>query len=433
MSALDVYCDGTLVGTLEDARDGLRFAYDETWRAAGHPPLSQSLPLHGELLPEAVDAFFAGLLPEGRPRRQLARTLGISEGNDFALLEALGGDCPGAISLYPAGGDKPEGASGADVRWLSDAEVATLIETLPERPMLAEEDGEIRLSLAGAQDKLPVVFDGERIGVTAGRTPSTHILKTPIPRYEGTIANEALCLALGHQFGIRTAVVQPWAAAGGRCLLVERYDRERERSQVRRLHQEDFCQALAVPPARKYQAHGGPSLDDCFELVRRATNVPGRHLPLLLDAVALNFLVGNHDAHGKNFSLLYRAGTVEMAPLYDILSTAVYPGLSRKMAMKMGGENRPDYVESRHIDRMLEGAGLAIAASRNRLSGIAAAAPQAVRQVRDELAAEGWGHPVLDTVVEIVDRRAARLAKIAAPRAHARLASPAGERGAAPL
>jgi serine/threonine-protein kinase HipA len=419
MRALEVYCDGTLVGTLEDAREALRFAYDDAWRATGRPPLSQSLPVDGALSPEAVEAFFAGLLPEGRPRRQLARTLGISEGNDFALLEALGGDCPGAISFYPVGRGKPEEARGADVRWLSDAEVATLIETLPDRPMLAEEDGEIRLSLAGAQDKLPVVFDGERIGVTAGRTPSTHILKTPIPRYEGTIVNEALCLALGRRLGMRTAAAQPWEAAGAQCLLVERYDRERDGSRVRRVHQEDFCQALAVSPGRKYQAHGGPSLDDCFGLVRRATNVPGRHLPLLLDAVALNFLVGNHDAHGKNFSLLYRANRVEMAPLYDVLSTAVYPGLSRKMAMKIGGEYRPDYIESRHVERMIDGAGLAIAASRNRLSELAAAAPEAVRHVRAELTRDGWHDPILDRVVELADRRAARLARIAVPAEHA--------------
>jgi hypothetical protein len=135
--------------------------------------------------------------------------------------------------------------------------------------MHADEDGEYRLSLAGAQDKLPVVLrDDGRIGLTKGRTPSTHILKTPIEWLEHTIANEALCLAIGQELGIEAVTAAPRRVLGREYLLIERYGR-RVDDRPMRLHQEDFCQALGISTERKYQAEGGPSLAGCFALLRR--------------------------------------------------------------------------------------------------------------------------------------------------------------------
>lgn len=420
MTSLDVYCGSDLAGTLERTEGTLGFSYAESWREAGRPPLSQSLPVSGEASADTVRAFFAGLLPDGVPRRLLARRLGVSEGNDFALLEAVGGDCPGAISLLTPGSEPPVDGHGEDVKWLDDAELVELIRTIPERPMLVGEDGRIRLSLAGAQDKLPVVVgDDGRVGITSGITPSTHILKTPITRLAGTVVNEAFCLALGAKLGVPTVSAQPRRAVDAECLLVSRYDRLKLDGMTRRLHQEDFCQALGVAPEGKYEADGGPTLADCFGLVRHATTVAAPAMLLLLQAVGLSFLVGNHDAHGKNFSLLYGPELVGVAPLYDIVSTVAYAGLSRKMAMKIGGEYRPNYVRSRHLDRMVDAAGLGPALARRELRRLADDAPSAARAVRAELAADGWDDPVLDTVLEIVDRRAAWLTEIAAPRSAA--------------
>jgi serine/threonine-protein kinase HipA len=415
MRTLDVYCLGRLAGELAQTPDGLRFSYDDHWIEAGMPPISQSLPAEGTLPSDAVRAFFSGLLPEGEPRRRLARRLGTSARNDFALLAAIGGDCPGAISLVPPGHGAPTVEQGGDVRWLAESELAELIATLPERPMLAAEDGEIRLSLAGAQDKLPVVAsDDGRIGITTGRTPSTHILKTRIPRFSGTVVNEAFCLALGRRLDIPTVSAEPRRVDGTDYLLVTRYDREVSERHVHRLHQEDFCQALGVAPELKYEADGGPPLAACFGLVERATSVFASSTQRLFDAVALNFLVGNHDAHAKNFSLLYRPeGSVELAPFYDILSTVVYAGLSRKMAMRIGGEYRPDYVRSRHLDGMLVAAQLGPAPARRRLRRLAEAAPSVARTLRDEFAADGWDDPILDTILVILDRRSAQLRDVA--------------------
>jgi serine/threonine-protein kinase HipA len=413
---LEVWCFDEHAGTLSDGAGGLEFAYAERWRSAGRPPVSQSLPLDGSYAGGAVGAFFGGLLPEGASRELAARNLGVSVDNDFAMLAALGGDMAGAVSLL-APGEVP-GPVGADVEWLDDGDLVVLLDELPTRPLHADAEGEYRLSLAGAQDKLPVVVGADgRIGLTKGRTPSTHILKTPIAHLDGTVVNEALCPAIGRLLGIDAVVASPRRLADREFLLVERYDRARDDRGVRRLHQEDVCQALGIPSRRKYQSEGGPGLVDCFALLRHAVPVPAREVLKLLDAVVLSFLVGNHDAHAKNYALLYLpdSPTAILSPAYDILSTVVYPGLSRKMAMSIGSEYRPDYVQPRHLDQLLEQAGLGAAAARRRIRALATGAPAAAHQARGDLAAAGWEAPVLARVVDTVERRAARLIEIAAP------------------
>ena len=219
--------------------------------------------------------------------------------------------------------------------------------------------------------------------VSRGQTPSTHIIKTPIERLAHTVVNEAFCPMVGRELGVDVVDASAQRVAGREFLLVRRYDRREAGDGIVRLHQEDFCQALGVPTARKYQSEGGPSLADCFALVRRAIAVPAREVIKLLDDVGLNFLVGNHD--GKNLSLLYlpESGQAVLAPAYDVLSTFAYRkahNLTRKMAMSIGGEYRPEYVHGRHLDRLFDEAGLGAAAARRRLRGMAWDAPGAARQ-----------------------------------------------------
>jgi serine/threonine-protein kinase HipA len=407
---LVVWCFDRQAGALTQTANGMEFAYATGWLADEMPPLSQSLPLNGRFDAAAAASFFGGLLPEGEPRRLLARLLGVSESNDYSMLAMIAGDTAGAITLLPAG-ERPEPISG-DVEWLDDADLADLLTELPSRPMHVDADGEYRLSLAGAQDKLPVVVDSSgRIGLTRGQTPSTHIIKTPIERLDHTVVNEAFCPMVGRQLGVDVVDASAQRVAGQEFLLVKRYDRHETKDGIARLHQEDFCQALAVATARKYQAEGGPSLADCFALVRRATAVPATEVIKLLDDVALNFLVGNNDAHGKNFSLLYLPESRQsvLAPAYDVLSTFAYRrphNLTRKMAMSVGGEYRPDYVRARHLDRLFDEAGLGAAAARRRLRGMARDAPGAARNARQQLIDTGWDAPVLGRIVELVDERA---------------------------
>ncbi|MEV4419286.1 type II toxin-antitoxin system HipA family toxin [Patulibacter sp. NPDC049589] len=409
-----VRCFGRVAGTVRPDGGRIRFDYDAEWIAGNQPPLSHSLPLDGDFGVEQSTAFFGGLLPEGAPRSLLARRLGTSPANDYALLTALGGDTAGAISVDP-GGAPATGEAGDDVEWLTDDGVAVLIDGLPTRPMHADQDGEWRLSLAGAQDKLPVVVaqDGT-IGLTRGRTPSTHILKTPIARLDDTVANEAFCLRLGgaldasRRSGFRTVHARPIDVLGREALLVRRYDRALRDGTMIRLHQEDLCQALGIPTAQKYESDGGPGVTACVDVLRAAGDGPS--VPFFVDHLTLSFLVGNHDAHGKNFSLLYREGVrrAALAPAYDVLSTVAYHrthDLTRKMAMQIGGEYRPEYLAYRHLQRMCVDAGLGFGPTRSRIAALAQRAPRIADRVREEITDEGRHRPVLDRICEVVRER----------------------------
>ncbi|HEX2161171.1 MAG TPA: type II toxin-antitoxin system HipA family toxin [Thermoleophilaceae bacterium] len=403
MRALDVWLYGRHAGRLEQVDGRMRFTYAPEYVAAGGAPHSCSLPLGDHEHDREAEAFFANLLPEGEARTMVARRLGVSAGNDFGLLYEIGGDCAGAVTLLPPGASPETIAERAEIRWLDEPALAAALDELPRRPLLADPDEGIRLSLAGAQDKLPVVVSDGRIGIPLGRTPSTHIVKTPIARFDDTVANEALCLELARSLGLSAAAAEVRTADGREFLLVERYDRRHTAAGlVERIHQEDFCQALAVPPQLKYESEGGPGLADCFGVLRVASTQLAVDRLALLDAVTLNFLIGNHDAHGKNFSLLLEDGATRLAPLYDLVSTAVYAGLDRKMAMALGGEYRPDYVRRRHVERFAEQTRLNPAAVRRRMLRLAARARAAAPQVAERIDPR----PVLDRVLETVEQRA---------------------------
>jgi serine/threonine-protein kinase HipA len=367
--ALDVYLHNHLVGNLiQDDGGQMAFRYAESWLGtSGAMPLSQSLPLRKERFArKECRGFFAGILPEETKREIIARNLGISARNDFAMLEQIGGECAGAVSLIPAGEALPE--SHYSYRTLSSEELAAILKELPKRPLLAGEEG-IRLSLAGAQDKIAVRIEGDEISLPLGGAPSTHILKPTVERFEGVVSNEALCMNLAAAVGLPTATVQSRTVDGMAYLLVERYDRVHRSGSggvavLERLHQEDFCQAQGIVSEMKYQKEGGPSLKQCFALLREVSSTPVIDLVRLLDAVIYNYLVGKMDAHGKNFSLLYHGiGTgnmeVSFAPLYDIVSTIYYPELSRPMAMKIGGEYSSEKVMPKNFELLAEEAGLA--------------------------------------------------------------------------
>jgi serine/threonine-protein kinase HipA len=381
-TGLEVWLLNQRAGTLWLKDGELQFQYSALWLEQPQAiALSQSLPLQAEPFGDrACRPFFAGLLPEGQLRQRIAQQCQISRSNDFGLLVVIGGDCAGAVSLVV--GDQV--AAPDAVEWLEQDQLIALLDDLPQRPMLAQRDG-LRLSLAGAQDKLPVVFDGARIGLPLGSTASTHILKPAIAAVEGSVINEAFCMALGQAMGLQVADTEILAAGDRQVLLVGRYDRRRgEGERWLRLHQEDFCQALGIQPELKYQNEGGPDLNACFGLLRRATRPSAPQVIRLLDAVAFNALIGNHDAHAKNFSLLYTERTPTLAPLYDLLCTAVYPTLTAKMAMKLGSKYRFSEVQSRHWEKFAEAAGLSWAQTRKRVIRTAAQLPSMARRLQAE-------------------------------------------------
>lgn len=397
------------VGTLSLVQGRLNFRYAPAWLAKPDAmALSVALPLQAEAFDDhASRPFFAGLLPEGHMRRLIAQQFGFSRQNDLALLDRIGGECAGAVTFLPPGQAAPVPGRPDDVQWLSDDDVVAVLEELPRRPMLAGRGG-LRLSLAGAQDKLPVVFDGRRIGLPRNGTPSTHILKPPIPAVEGSVINEGFCMALAEAMHLKPARSRIHALPDRPVLLVERYDRLADAHQGRlRLHQEDFCQALGVVPELKYQSEGGPSLAQCFDLVRRVTRPSAPHVLRLLDGVIFNALIGNHDAHGKNFSLLYPGNTPVLAPFYDLLSTAVYATLTPTMAMKIGSKYRFSEVQARHWEQFAEGAGLGRAQARKRILHVARALPAAARALQQRSDAGFAGNTMVEAIIVLIEQRCA--------------------------
>jgi serine/threonine-protein kinase HipA len=340
---LTVYLNSTKAGLLE--RDGRRltFSYNADYLdLPGASPISRLLPLGPTVYEgEAVSAFFSNLLPEGGALTLVARQFGISKENVFGMLEAIGGDCAGAISVS-ASDSQPEPTGS--YRPVSEQDLSDELDRLPSHPFLAGEEG-VRLSLAGVQNKLPVFYDGDNYYIPEGVNPSSHILKTAIAHLDNTVINETFCMTLAARVGLPVPAAQVVTIGGKHVFMVERYDRRRTDSgDTVRLHQEDFCQALGLPPELKYEKEGGPGFSDCFQLVEDWSSEPVPDAINLLNWVIFNFIIGNADAHGKNVSFLYNERLVRVAPFYDLISTAVYRHLDNMFAMRIGGQRDPRYL-----------------------------------------------------------------------------------------
>jgi len=396
---LNVFLGEDLVGELvQDASGTTRFQYVQAWLASPAAlPLSASLPLRPEPFSRnETRPFFAGVLPEEESRRLIAKAFGVSDKNDFALLARLGAECAGAVSLLPPG-ELPV-STHPSYQEISGEELAERLGLLPRRPLLAGEKG-IRLSLAGAQGKLAVKISEGAIFLPLEGSPSSHILKPQNPHFPGLVENEYFCMKLAAEAGLHAAKVEIGMAGSIRFLQVERYDRRLlADGRLERIHQEDFCQALCVPPELKYQQEGGPNLKKCFDLVRAVTTIPGPDLLRLFDAVVFNVLIGNCDAHGKNFSLLREQSAVRMAPLYDLVSTQAYPDLASEMAMKLGGERNPQRLAGKNWRFFFDHAGISHAVAQQRLRATA----ERVLAASEKLSREGC--PGANVVSPIVHR-----------------------------
>jgi len=238
-------------------------------------------------------------------------------------------------------------------RELDEKKLHKIVTELPRRPLMAGERG-IRLSLAGAQNKLPVYMEEGRIFLATGNAPSTHILKPPIRELEGTVINEAFCMILAGKMNLQVPEVTVRENLDN-LFIVKRFDRERNSAgELIRLHQEDFCQALGILPDQKYETEGGPSLKQCFDLIARESIRPAADRMSLLSWVIFNVLIGNADSHAKNLAFLLTKPGPRLAPFYDLICTAIYESLTDRLAMKIGGEDRPNWLRMRHWKRFAD-------------------------------------------------------------------------------
>lgn len=381
------------VGWLSLEARALRFAYDPAWLAREDAfPLSPRLPLAGPTyVGDEVLFFFANLLPEGNVLDTLCKLRRLPRGNVFRMLEAFGRECAGAFELVPEAeveADSPGLESEPCYLPYSPVQLAVDLANLRNNVPLLQSHDALRLSLAGAQNKIPVRHADGRLLLPAHGAPSTHILKPalqPDALFPDSVVNEAVCLRLARAVGLDVADVEVLTDPEP-VLLIGRYDRIVQDARVLRLHQLDFCQLGGVLPDQKYEADGGPGLLDVFTGIDRHSTWPALDRLKAVDWLLYNFLIGNADAHGKNLSMLYDpAGRLGLAPAYDLLSLAHWPQLSQKMAMTIGGESRPDWVMARHWQRLCAAVGLNITQLRRRAIDLGSRTIRHLPQVLDDL------------------------------------------------
>lgn len=349
MNNLTVYWDKLIVGTISRHPKGkITFQYTAEWLENRGRQISLSLPCRKERFPPGVStAFFENLFPESDARTILAFNRRFDRKDTFAFLENFGEDCAGALSIIP---DREfTSYHSSKYRCIDDElrDALQVIESDPGKHKLYPELVNGRLSIAGAQDKLPVYYENDSFYLPENpASPTTHIIKPASSHFHDIQRNEHFCMDLAQQIGLSVPHSELYNFAGYELFLIERYDRLRSSNKVTRVHQEDFCQAMGLPFNRKYQEQGGPGFLQCRELAEEhlLSNI-SEVKQKLTAAMTFNFLIGNNDAHGKNFSIIHQ-DTMTLAPFYDLVSTQVYPSLDRKLAMAIGTTYRHDRVNT---------------------------------------------------------------------------------------
>jgi serine/threonine-protein kinase HipA len=343
---LVLYLDGVRTGMLyQNSQGQLSFEYDDAYRRdPTNCPLSLSMPKGTSRHPnKPVRAFISGLLPDSEAALQrLGRKYDVSPNNPFALLRHIGRDAAGAVQILPVDIASEDAANRqGDIEWLTRQDFDDTLSELAQSPDTWDPGRNAgRWSLAGAQSKIALFRSGDgRWGIPNDSTPTTHILKPSMPNYQGHHLNEHLCLRAAQLCRLPAAATELLADDRYEVLISQRYDRVREVGRWTRLHQEDMCQALSVPPSKKYQDDGGPGIQQIGDLLARNSLSMSRsdNLHRMFDNVVFNAKIGATDAHAKNYSVLLGPHDIRLAPLYDVASILPYDqdrGL--KSAMKIG-------------------------------------------------------------------------------------------------
>lgn len=405
---MDIFFEKYIVGRIDTAATPSPvFRYDPAWLSLpGAFPMSTTFPLMEQPVGwDVLAPWLINLLPEDADAlRMMARILDVPHTDVLALLERVGRDTSGALSFAQ------RGTTGDTVIPIeTDAALEKILNELPAKPFLAGHEG-VSMSLAGVQSKLSVrLLDDGRLGIPVDGAPSSHILKPDNPgRLWGSVHNEAFCLTLARRVGLSAPVVTTGQAGERQFLLVERYDRVREEDLLRRLHQEDFCQALGLPPGAKYQhsQHRGPKASFSRMMDRLREVGGGSQVMQMWDMLLFNVLSGNTDAHLKNHSLLLSSEGVKLAPIYDVMCASVWPNITRNLAFDVGGKRVGDYIEGRHWRREAEACGLAPRRALARVEDMSNKVRNELRATAEDVAAMPAGyHGILEGVMEEVDRR----------------------------
>ena len=409
LKILSVRLNGKPVGQLEQTKDGkLKFQYQDD-----ASQISLSMPLENKRFGNMpCEKYFGGLLPESEEaKKAIGKKFGANPKSTFSLLRAIGHDCAGAISFHD-----PEDPVVLDsfleikMQPLSEFELEKHIKELPLKPLFMGVEG-LRLSLAGVQEKAAVCLVDGKIAMPLEGTPTTHILKPTISKFPGSVQNEYVCLRTAARLTLPVPEVKMGRAGEEKYLLVERYDRKFDGDKrILRLHQEDFCQALGF--REKYQRLGGPGFKDSFELLMK-TRIPIKDRDFLMRAAVFNYLIGNNDAHGKNFAILYDMdGNAHLAPFYDILCTQAYDELTNDMCMKIGDHyNFKDITES-DWQGLCKVTGFSFPLLKRIVQTFVEQIVDSIQEERKLLTGTEFDDVLLDNMITQVQRNAKTLSKI---------------------
>lgn len=386
-----VHSNGDLVGEAVGVGDQFGFTYAPGWTAF---PISVRLPIRADpYSPEEAHPYFANLLPEGGARDALAQRLGVSRDNDVALLVALGDDTAGALRLL---GERVR--SVRERQPITQDDLATWARGTPA--FFDDPDRPPRLSLAGAQHKTSAVRTSDGFALAASGEPSTHILKFDSPRFPHLSANELITTRFAANLGLETVASELDETTDPPFLIVQRYDRSIGEHVVRH-HQEDFCQVFGLPPTRKYEPEGGPSLQQIATALRRHSTRPALDIRALIQWVIFNAIAGNADGHAKNLSIVRDDRGLRLAPFYDLVCTRAYPRLDRSLAMSVGGQRDPDRLTRANWQIFSDDLNVKSSVVFSELSRMLAAAPAAL----NEACSAAPQSPAVQHVRKVVSKR----------------------------
>jgi serine/threonine-protein kinase HipA len=421
MSELIALAGDREIGRVRLERGQLSFRYADAWLEGNnwHFPLSLSMPLanpeHGN---RVVNSYLSNLLPDNADILRAWRLrYGLHSHSPFTLLEHVGEDCAGAIQYV-----RPDrlGAVLARVppavQWLSEREIGERLRELARDRSAWRHEGDVgQFSLSGAQPKTALLRDGRRWGIPSGRAPTTHILKPPSDQFPGHAENEHFCLMLARQLGLNTAISEVREFDGAVAIVIERFDRVARGNEILRLHAEDCCQALGIPPERKYENEGGPGAAAIADLLRNTSTATTEDVTAFADALLFNWLIAGTDAHAKNYSLLIGVqGHVRLAPLYDIASLLAYDHIdlrASKLAMRVGRHYRLDTIQARHWNDAARALGLPADALMQRLRDMTAALPDAIAGVSRAVERQKLRHPNLARLCTGLSERVIQIAR----------------------
>jgi serine/threonine-protein kinase HipA len=418
---LTVILDDAIAGTLTRLPGGrLRFDYGEEYREKARPtPLSVSMPTQVRSHPDhVVTPWLWGLLPDNEAvLSRWAREFHASASSPFSMLATpIGHDCAGAVRFATPDELDEVMARPGHVTWLTEDDVAQRLRELQQDATAwlgREFTGQF--SLAGAQAKTALLHEGGRWGVPSGSAATSHILKPAVAGLDDHDLNEHLCLDAARRAGLVAARTHVAQFGEESAIVVDRYDRRPLDGHLLRIHQEDICQALGVPPSRKYQNESGPSPKDVAQLLRAAMppRVADEAVWRFLDALAWNWLIAGTDAHAKNYSLLLAAGQVRLAPLYDVASALPYGVHEKKLrfAMKIGGDYRVFPYHNRWA-RAAEDLGLDPERVLERVTDLTARASDAVADAASAPEVKTLKRSLPGRLVDLVTERVERCAEV---------------------